>query len=410
MIPTNYNKKYGCTVISSACVLWQGDDINCIDLCNGDTLQDVIQKIGTKLCQIDNYLTPITYDLSCFNFGSCPPDNFHDLLQYILNSICLLNNINNVSGNDLDLSQYQVPLASCLQYNDTYGNLITQLPLYDDQHNDYVTLLGSRICSIMTTLASTQTQIDLLTQHVNLIEQTFVNNQIVLPSITLLNGFTDITYTSVVSEWAQLLYRLEQFIVKIAGIYDCVTSSFTAMFSNSSFDTLYNNMAGDNNRLCSTSSLTLSSTKNIIEAFNNIWTYIYDIRNTITDKLCDTCSSCTIINEIKLTYSFVDSQNINFTLVLPTGYDISGQLIYYTIYDNNSIISTTDSSGVVTFSFSESALEIVDYLLVHVNGCIRETATDKTCNYEFTIPIFNPYYGCFKYENVSMTINSITVI
>ena len=53
MIPTNSSgTTNGCDNISSNCVVWQGPDIACIDLCSGDTISEVTAKIATKVCDI----------------------------------------------------------------------------------------------------------------------------------------------------------------------------------------------------------------------------------------------------------------------------------------------------------------------------------------------------------------------
>jgi len=54
MIPTNSSNKLstGCDPVSSNCVIWQGPDLPCINLCNGDTISDVIALLAQELCDI----------------------------------------------------------------------------------------------------------------------------------------------------------------------------------------------------------------------------------------------------------------------------------------------------------------------------------------------------------------------
>ena len=52
MIPTNSSiTTNGCDNISSNCVIWQGPDIACIDLCSGDTISEVTKKIADKVAK-----------------------------------------------------------------------------------------------------------------------------------------------------------------------------------------------------------------------------------------------------------------------------------------------------------------------------------------------------------------------
>jgi len=51
MLPVgSNNKSTPCSVISSNCVSWQGPDIPCIGLCKGDTVTDVVAKLGELVC------------------------------------------------------------------------------------------------------------------------------------------------------------------------------------------------------------------------------------------------------------------------------------------------------------------------------------------------------------------------
>ena len=51
MIPsTNGNSApKGCNPISSNCVIWQGPDLPCIDLCTGDSISSVVAKLCQQL-------------------------------------------------------------------------------------------------------------------------------------------------------------------------------------------------------------------------------------------------------------------------------------------------------------------------------------------------------------------------
>ena len=49
MKPLNLDKST-CNPISSNCVIWGGPDIECINLCKGDTITDVTYKLALELC------------------------------------------------------------------------------------------------------------------------------------------------------------------------------------------------------------------------------------------------------------------------------------------------------------------------------------------------------------------------
>jgi hypothetical protein len=161
------NTQQGCNPISSNCVVWQGPDIPCINLCTGDSVSDVVAKMATELCEIADQLDISLLDLSCFN-PLCPtPQNFRDVMQIIIDKICALENGTTTDGVNTSgcPSDCEIAVAPCLQYTDFLGNTVVSLPI-----KDYVILIGNRICTILTSIANLQTQIDSLDTRVTNLE------------------------------------------------------------------------------------------------------------------------------------------------------------------------------------------------------------------------------------------------
>lgn len=86
MKPLNLDKS-SCNPISSNCVIWGGPDIECVNLCKGDTITDVTYKLALELCQVMESLNVTNYDLACLDL-SCAPQDFNSLLQAIINKLC----------------------------------------------------------------------------------------------------------------------------------------------------------------------------------------------------------------------------------------------------------------------------------------------------------------------------------
>ena len=91
MLPSNTNNTSPCTPVSSNCVIWQGPDISCINLCNGDTVSDVVGKLATELCalidatcQCNPDLTGL--DISCIT--TTTPEGLVATLQEIIDYVC----------------------------------------------------------------------------------------------------------------------------------------------------------------------------------------------------------------------------------------------------------------------------------------------------------------------------------
>lgn len=89
MKPINLDNK-PCSPISSNCVLWEGPDIECINLCRGDTVSDVVAALATELCCVMTTLNVNSYDLSCFNINQSKPEDFKAFIQFLLEKICVL--------------------------------------------------------------------------------------------------------------------------------------------------------------------------------------------------------------------------------------------------------------------------------------------------------------------------------
>lgn len=163
MKPLNKDEP-GCTYTTSNCVIWQGPDIECIKLCKGDTVSDVVFKLAQELCEIMETLDISTYDLSCFNLTTCKPDDFEQLIQFLIGRICKLEKctgcIPDCDGNstptpDIDnpsgCPDCMVNIASCFFYTNQLGDTVTSMQL-----KDYVTAIGNLLCSKAGSISTLQ--------------------------------------------------------------------------------------------------------------------------------------------------------------------------------------------------------------------------------------------------------------
>lgn len=148
MKPLNLDNR-PCSPISSNCVIWQGPDIPCIKLCTGDTVSDVVYKLGTELCTIMEELKVSNYDLSCLNLNACPPEDFKALIQLLINKICELNGIPTGTDKSAGCPDCVVSVAPCF----VQGTITTM------QLVDYVQMIANRVCSIVTEIDSINSQI-----------------------------------------------------------------------------------------------------------------------------------------------------------------------------------------------------------------------------------------------------------
>lgn len=93
MLPIN--KKNGpCDPISSNCVVWQGPDLDCVDICNGDSISSVINGLCETLLVIQNTLASGGgsghIDISTINqtiLSGGPATTVNQLIQLIIDNI-----------------------------------------------------------------------------------------------------------------------------------------------------------------------------------------------------------------------------------------------------------------------------------------------------------------------------------
>ena len=178
MIPTNSSATTnGCNNISSNCVIWQGPDISCIDLCNGDSISDVTAKLATKVCDmitngVDANPNLSGLDLTCLNIQGTTPTTLVPVLQAMVTQICDNTGTGQVpqptsrlsSESQVESNLPMMVLPACLQYNDANGNPVTELRL-----DEFATLIAQQVCTnlqsiqlINTTLTSYDTRISTL--------------------------------------------------------------------------------------------------------------------------------------------------------------------------------------------------------------------------------------------------------
>lgn len=159
-----------CSPISSNCVIWQGPDIPCIKLCKGDTVSDVVYKLGMELCNIMDLLDVNGYDLTCFDLASCKPQNIQELIQFLIERICALENVDAVAA--------ATPTTTNTIRSTSADTLVTVAPCFVVGSTtvmtvaEYAQAMGTRICSIIDQITAINLQINDLDVRVTTLETT----------------------------------------------------------------------------------------------------------------------------------------------------------------------------------------------------------------------------------------------
>tara|TARA_R100000935_G_scaffold28857_1_gene49229 strand:- start:49 stop:2247 length:2199 start_codon:yes stop_codon:yes gene_type:complete len=349
MIPTSSSiSSNGCDNISSNCVIWQGPDIACIDLCSGDTITEITFKLATKVCDLitngvvaNPSLTGL--DLSCLNIPGLTPTELVPVLQEMVTAIC-------ADDGRSGKSTYTLPimtLPACMQYNDVNGNPVTELRL-----DLFASLIANQVCTnlssiniINTTLTSLDSRIDILEACVLPCSGAVAEVQ-VIPTCVLPAALTNVSV---------LLLALEVRFCALetaVGLPAAILGTISQSFITSSTSTLttpgsnYGSIGGWN-----------SSPINLAQTVQNAWVVIDDMYTAIAAIQLNCCpGGC---DSVIYAYSTTNNLNPNGTISgvtfnfinssIPSGFnDCSG----------STVVTLTDTSGVaVTTVVSVSTLQ-----------------------------------------------------
>ena len=125
MLPTSSNTSGpGCVPNSSDCIIWQGPNIPCINLCTGDSITDVTYKIAEKLCAVQSAYNLDSLQLNdlatfCTTIAGPPTGTNKTLLSvldYIVKKLDCVNDKVDAIPAPTTPQQPTIELPTCLRY------------------------------------------------------------------------------------------------------------------------------------------------------------------------------------------------------------------------------------------------------------------------------------------------------
>jgi len=267
MKPLNLDNK-PCSPISSNCVVWQGPDISCINICKGDTVSDVVAALATELCTILDQTNVSNYDLTCLGITTCGPKDFQALIQLLIDKICENQGVTtDVPRTDATCPDCVVTVAECfVENNQTTMQLV-----------DYVQMIANKVCSLVTQISFLSSQISDLIIRVENLENaptpTFVQDSFTLAcTIGTLSGQQFINTI------------LEEFINNIWCDFSATTGTSTEL-SNAvqSICILDTDLQLTTGTAFSTNPdwVTAGNYDTVADAINNLWVALCDIYNAV---------------------------------------------------------------------------------------------------------------------------------
>ena len=406
MIPVSSNTiTNGCNPISSNCVVWQGPDIPCINLCTGDSVSDVVAKLATELCTLLDQTSLTNLDLSCLNLASQDiPTDFSELQQLIIDELCALRGrcttLEDDGGGSGSSSTVTATLPVCLR--PTINNdLITVLPI-----DEYAELVAAKVCTLIsdiTTIKST------LTSH-NVRITTLEN---AATSTTSIPKVTPVcVLPPVLTDIDEVVEALEQEFCELTT----VTGSSTALLSATTYQC--QGLNTDNKLFGSGTMSTLegwnTTPTTVAQSLTNLWLTICDIRAAV--KNIQTTCCATTCDSILFTFAGVYNTGIltlNFNgTSAPAGFDechTSGALVTVsdgtgTVYSTRvQVLDSLTGTGTVQINLTSAGLNVYMDYIVTVAFCVTDNII--TCEKASTVTITNPAGACALPTGVTATIS-----
>jgi hypothetical protein len=278
MKPLNLDNR-PCSPVSSNCIVWQGPDISCINICTGDTISDVVAALATELCTLLDQTNVNNYDLACLGIG-CGPKDFQALIQLLINKICELNGITPDTVKSTEgCPDCIVDIADCFR---TGGNTTMQLL-------DYVQMIAEKVCALIDEINALQIQINNLDIRVTVLENT-PPPTFTLPSIlvdcTLTEGVIvgGSSYTIDLVLNALLNDNINGYcsLIDATGLPADLFSAVSSQCITSTTITLSNPPVPYGTEYLGT---WVNSPETVADAINNIWIVLCDYYDYLQDNL-----------------------------------------------------------------------------------------------------------------------------
>jgi len=382
----------GCSPVSSNCVIWQGPNLSCINLCNGDTISDVTYKIATALCTIQTAYDLTNLDLSCLttfctNVTGPSSRSLPAVLEFIVQKICCIEGQIVSPQDNTTYTEPYLTLPTCLQYTNAQGQTVTSLI-----HNQFTLTMATKVCSLSATVSTHSSQITTLQSQVAALQAaggytlpTMVP-KCVLPSIATP---IDQVLVAVETQFCNLVTTLgSNALLTAASAQQCAgLASAPALSSTGTMSSL----TGWN-----------STVTNVAQSLQNLWITVCDIRSAVSTL----SASNGAVNCSQFILGFTAATNsdrsqvtlfFNANTTIPSGFAncnqqgsvvtiTDGQGHTYTGYVD--LIAASTNSGGVTFTVSSASLNTSQPYTVTVNGCISKNGQtcSKTATYTVSVP------------------------
>ncbi len=410
MIPNKSNTTNGCDSTSSNCVVWQGPDLTCVDVCHGDTVSDIIAKLCDTLANTTSEAPGVNIDTInqlCIEEKHGRSNTIQQLLQNIITEVC------SHDHSSTDPCSCVIPLPSCLYYRNQQGAMVTSLPLHDNATGSgYATYLANKICENISAINQIQNNITALDARVTSLESRGTTEPYI-PPLGMLQ-YVEPTRTPM---------SLERMIKLTEEAYGETRRALgSKQDMNKSIGFAQNNLASldklSGNGTYSSQPGWITTPRNVAQSFQNLWLTTNDIRSavesikeTVANPLCSSITNSVTANIKRTDAGVFQTFQLDFTgSTIPTGYvacNGNGTKVTITDASLNTIVKYVDvvshyqNTDVYTIPTSEFGnLDTGSNYSVKVEFCYENS--DNQCAETLTFNVEN------KTACPNLTIGTVT--
>jgi hypothetical protein len=354
-----------CAEISSNCVTWEGSDIPCLGIKNGDSLSTLVTIIATKVCELAEPLDLSTLSLQglldiC---GQTEPINItiQTVLQLMIdNNVCLKELIDDINQrlNDIESGDTLTLNLSCLGSEDEFGNEV------EIAENDLLQILINSICDLKESISSINLKITDLQEQINAIE---INPVITEPDIATCLESDELPTSEQIVIVADEICSVREDLGSTANVQNALSKQTAEL------DAIY---------ITNPDWILTASVTNLTKLINNLAVIALGHEERITNIENNCCAlDC---DDVKIGFSvtpnatynglIINFGNINGTYI-PTGFSDCGSKV--TIIDVNgdkvgpyalTIVNDDVEDGPYIVELNVSALQLDENLTINVES------------------------------------------
>lgn len=332
MVPIRSNSnKENCSPVSSNCVVWQGPDLQCLSLCKGDSVSDVVYKLAMEICELKDTIGLTDIDLTCLvqvcQTTPQPAKTLTNILTLLVNKVCCLSDI--VKGIPKPGTPYVEPTISLTSYcSELTGGVLTSLVL-----SDLVKRIATVLCDAWTKINLHSSQIAQNTSAITALQNAIP--PVLTVSSCLMGSIQDIdvvleTLETQFCDYKTILGSTSQLTSSYSPTVVCVTGSTKQLVNPKQ------TMSGIPGWV--------SSPTTLAQNLQNLWLTVCDIRQAVS-LILTTCCQVSCENVIlRISYKWIDKGTLRLFFTgtsLPIGfYDCGGETVL-TLTDGLGNVATT---------------------------------------------------------------------